>query len=141
MGLARPPPEMLWLVELRDMCYLPSPSAYSNITTDFILFGPFHNQHHANFGPFTELDDCGAWAGKDLIEAHLSLKLARCAQRRSEHDILSLLDHPRLVHWAVQQHSTIRAHENSGNSARIRLQRSSYGQKLDKIARLSRRTC
>ena len=66
------------LVELKDLCWLPSANGglqarvgsarrflmtnrristldLAKITTEFILFGPFYDQHHANFGPLTEL--------------------------------------------------------------------------------------
>ena len=94
------------LVELLDLCFLPDANALARLTTDFIIFGPFHDQHHANFGPFSELD---ALYGKDLLEAHLTLKLGRCANGgRSVGDILTLLDHARLQHWVVHQHSAVR---------------------------------
>lgn len=92
------------LVELEDMCHLPTEEERKRITTEFILFGPFGHWHYANFGPFTELD---ALYGKDLVEGHLSIKLGRCNPAKTEADIYALLDHPRLVHWVAHQHSVI----------------------------------
>ena len=109
MGACKTAAGNVLLVELTDMCHLPTDDALAKITTDFILFGPFGDWHHANFGPFSELD---AANGANIFEAHLSLKLGRCSPVRSREDIYRLLNHPRLVHWIVHQQSVIE-HEKS----------------------------
>lgn len=104
MGACKTAAGNILLVELEDFCHLPGAEELAKVTTDFILFGPFGDWHHANFGPFSELI---AANGHHIFEAHLSLKLGRCSPRRSENDIYRLLNHPRLVHWVAHQHSAI----------------------------------
>jgi hypothetical protein len=92
------------LVELTSFCFLPTSEDLSVVNTPFILFGPFYDWHHVNFGPFSELAHD---AGATIFEARLSNKLAACTNDNtsvSVHDIQRLLDHSALHSWVVQQH-------------------------------------
>lgn len=92
------------MVELKSFCFLPSAEDLARVDTPFVLFGPFYDWHHVNFGPFSELDYP---KGATIFESRLSNKLAACAKDGVDvgpADIRRLLDHQSLHWWLVQQH-------------------------------------
>lgn len=88
------------LVELKDLCHAASGHTHlARISTDFILFGPYYDWHHVNFGPLSEL---GASAGANIFESRVTNKLNRCGKKLE--DLWPLLGHRNLVWWIVHQH-------------------------------------
>jgi hypothetical protein len=89
------------LVELKSLCFVPSAATLARVATEFILFGPFYDWHHVNFGPLSELEHP---AGANLFESRVTNKLNACAGNVTLDDIRRLICHPTLRWWIVHQH-------------------------------------
>jgi hypothetical protein len=97
----RSPSGHVMLVELKNLCFVPSAASLASVKTEFIMFGPFYDWHHVNFGPLSELEHP---SGANLFEARVTNKLKNCDPRIELSDIIRLLDHPALRWWVVHQH-------------------------------------
>lgn len=93
------PTGLVPLVELRDFCSLPSPTQIVKLSRQFILFGPFYDWHHVNFGPHTEFEHS---AGEHIFESRTSNKLSHCTNA-TRGWIWNLADSPALLWWITHQ--------------------------------------
>jgi hypothetical protein len=89
------------LVELKSLCFVPTAETLARVATEFILFGPFYDSHHVNFGPLSELAHP---SGQYLFEARVTNKLKDCERRVTLEDIQRLIAHRTLRWWIVHQH-------------------------------------
>jgi hypothetical protein len=101
-GHCKRPSGNVVLVELKSVCFTPTNELLQRISTEFIMFGPYYDSHHLNFGPLSEL---GHPQGASLFEARLTNKLYWCAEREQALDRLkNLMNNKFLKHWVVHQH-------------------------------------
>lgn len=91
------------LVELRDLCFLPSPQQVAKLQRQFILMGPFYDWHHVNFGPLTEFEHPN---GANIFEARVTNKIAKCTDATLGW-IWNLADSPSLMWWITHQQVSV----------------------------------